>query len=94
MKRELEKKIWIKTIFSITAALALLPLAALAGHHKGGDHAVAAEQMGDDVVWASGARGRMHTVGGAEMAKLDNVRLGDTVVVVFTEALVLSLKET
>ena len=128
MKRELEKKIWIKTIFSITAALALLPLAALAGHHKGGDQAVAAEQMGDDVVWASGARGivaevegeviavdmetrevvvrgpaaklgtltargRMHTVGGVEMAKLDNVRLGDTVVVVFTEALVLSLKE-
>ena len=32
------------------------------------------------------ARGRMHTVGGAEMAKLDNVRLGDTVVVVLTEA--------
>ena len=39
------------------------------------------------------ARGRMHTVGGVEMDKLDNVRLGDTVVVVFTEALVLSLKE-
>ena len=35
----------------------------------------------------------MHTVGGAEMAKLDNVRLDDTVVV-FTEALVLSFKET
>ena len=50
--------------------------------------------MGDDVVWASGARGRMHTVGGAEMAKLDNVRLGDTVVVVFTEALVFPLKKT
>ena len=66
MKRELEKKIWIKTIFSVTAALALLPLASLAGHHKGG---------------------------GVEMAKLDNVRLGDIVVVVFTEALVLSLKE-
>ena len=205
-------KMLIKTIFSITAALALLPAAALAGHHEGGDHAVAAEQMGDDVVWASGARaivaevegeviavdmetrevvvrgpagnfvtltaredgvdlskivpgdtiiadyvasieaevraptaeeeanpwvvlgemgrtadesemtaagaarliravctieamdrngnvmikdarGRMHTVGGVEMSKLDNVRLGDTVVVVFTEALVLSLKE-
>ena len=43
-----------------------MPLAALAGHHKGA---------------------------GVEMAKLDNVRLGDTVVVVFTEALVLSLKE-
>ena len=36
----------------------------------------------------------MHTVSGAEMAKLDNVRLGDTVVVVSTEALVLSPKET
>ena len=129
MKRELEKKIWIKTIFSITGALALLPLAALAGHHKGGDQAVAAEQMGDDVVWASGARGivaeveneviavdtetwevvvrgpagkiftltargRTYTVDGGEMAKLDTVRLGDTVLVDFTEALVLSLKET
>ena len=39
------------------------------------------------------AQGRMHTAGGVEMDKLDNVRLGDTVVVVFTEALVLSLKE-
>jgi hypothetical protein len=39
------------------------------------------------------ARGRMHTVGGVELEKLDNVRLGDTVVVVFTEALVLSLRE-
>ena len=39
------------------------------------------------------ARGRMHTVGGVEMAKMDNVRLGDTVVIIFTEALVLSLKE-
>ena len=46
-------KMLIKTIFS---TLALLPSAALAGHHEGGDHAVAAEQMGDDVVWASGAR--------------------------------------
>ena len=35
----------------------------------------------------------MHTVGGEEMSKLDNVCLGDTVVVVFTEALVLCLKE-
>ena len=40
------------------------------------------------------ARGRMRTVGGAEIAKFDNVRLGDTIVVVFTEALVLSPKET
>ena len=205
-------KMLIKRIFSIVTALALLPVAALAGHHEGGDHAVAAEQMGDDVVWASGARavvaevegeviavdmetqevvvrgpagnfvtltaredgldlskiapgdtniadyvpsieaevraptageeanpwvvlgemcrtaddadmtaagatrliravctieamdpngnvmikdarGRMHTVGGVEMAKLGKVRLGDTLVVVFTEALVLSLKE-
>ena len=204
-------KMLIKTISSVVTAFALLPFAAQAGHHEGGDHAVAAEQMGDDVVWASGARaivaevegeviavdmgtrevvvrgpagnfvtqtarehgvdlskivpgdtiiadyvasveaevrapteeeanpwvvlgemgrtadesemtaagaarliravctieamdrngnvmikdarGRMHTVGGVEMAKLDNVRLGDTVVVVFTEALVLSLKE-
>jgi len=38
------------------------------------------------------ARGRMHTVGGVETSKLDNVRLGDTVVIVFTEALLLSLK--
>ena len=36
----------------------------------------------------------MHTVGGVETDKLDNVRLGDTVVVVFTEALVLSLKRS
>ena len=203
-------KMLIKTIFSVASAFALLPFAAQAGHHEGGDHAVAAEQMGDDFVWASGARaivaevegeviavdmetrevvvrgpagnfvtltaredgvdlskivpgdtiiadyvasveaevrapteeanpwvvlgemgrtadesemtaagsarliravctieamdrngnvmikdarGRMHTVGGVEMSKLDNVRLGDTVVVVFTEALVLSLKE-
>ena len=74
--------------------MALLPVVALAGHPKGGDHAVAAERMGADVVWASDARGRMHTVGGAEMATLYNVRLGDTVVGVFTEALVLSLMET
>jgi len=208
-------KIFIETIFSIVTAWALLPFAALAGHHEGGDHAVAAEQMGNDVVWASdaravvaevegevilvdmetrevvvrglagnfvtltareredggadlskivpgdtiiadyvasvesevraptaeeeanpwvvlekmggtanqsevaavgaarliravctieamdgngnvmikGPRGRMHTVGGVEISKFDDVRLGDTVVVVFTEALVLSLKE-
>ena len=39
------------------------------------------------------ARGRMHTIGCVELDKLDNVRLGDSVVVVFTEALVMSLKE-
>ena len=38
-------------------------------------------------------RGRMHTIGGVELDKLDNVRLGDSVVIVFTEALVLALKE-
>ena len=84
-------KTLIKTIFSLVTVLALLPLAALAGHHEGGDHAVAASRMGDDVFWASGARGRMHTVGGIEISKLDNVRLGDSVVVVFTDALLLSL---
>ena len=46
------------------------------------------------VIFTLAARGRMRAIGSAEMAKLDNVRLGDTVVVVFTEALVLSLKET
>ena len=109
--------------------MALLPTATLTGHHKGGDHAVGAEQIGNGVVWASGARGivaeveseviavdtetweavvrgpagklftltargRTYTVDGGEMAKLDTVRLGDTVLVDFTEALVLSLKET
>lgn len=51
----------------------------------------AMDRMGNVVI--KDARGRMHTVGGVELEKLDNVRLGDTVVVVFTEALVLSLKE-
>ena len=202
----------IRILISILVSLSLLPALASAAHHEGGDHSVAAEVSGDDVVWASGgralvaevegeviavdqetrevvvrgpagnfvtlsaredgvdlskiapgdtiiadyvasieaevraptaeeeenpwvvmgemgrtaddanmtaagaarlvravctieamdragnvmikdARGRMHTVGGVEMDKLDNVRLGDTVVVVFTEALVLSLKE-
>ena len=201
----------IRITLLILTSLALLPALAQAGHHEGGDHSVAAEVSGDDVVWASGgralvtevegeviavdletrevvvrgpagnfvtlsaredgvdlskvapgdtiiadyvasieaevraptaeeanpwvvlgemgrtadddsmtaagaarliravctieamdrngnvmiqdARGRMHTVGGVETEKLDNVRLGDTVVVVFTEALVLSLKE-
>ena len=39
------------------------------------------------------ARGRLHAIGGVELDKLDNVRLGDSVVIVFTEALVMSLKE-
>ena len=39
------------------------------------------------------ARGRLHTIGGVELDKLDNVRLGDSVVIVFTEALAMSLKE-
>ena len=205
-------KLLIQTSLSLFVSLALLPASVFAAHHEGGDHAVAAEVSGDDVVWASGgraivaevegeviaidqetrevavrgpagnfvtltaredgvdlskivpgdtivadyvasieaevrapteeeeanpwvvlgemgnteadsemtaagaarliravstieamdsngnvmikdARGRMHTVGGVEMAKMDNVRLGDTVVIIFTEALVLSLKE-
>ena len=205
-------KLLIQTSLSLFVSLALLPASVFAAHHEGGDHAVAAEMSGDDVVWASGgraivaevegeviaidqetrevvvrgpagnfvtltaredgvdlskivpgdtivadyvasieaevraptaeeeanpwvvlgemgntasdsemtaagaarliravctieamdrngnvmikdARGRMHTVGGVEMAKMDNVRLGDTVVIIFTEALVLSLKE-
>ncbi len=39
-------KMLIKTIFSIVTALTLMPVVALAGHHEGGDHAVAAEQAG------------------------------------------------
>ena len=42
----------------------------------------AMERNGD--VMIKDARGRMHSVGGVEMSKLDDVRLGDTVVVVFT----------
>ncbi len=38
-------KMLIKTILSIATTLALLPVVALASHHEGGDHAVAAEQM-------------------------------------------------
>ena len=40
VEKVLEKKMWIKTNSSITA-LALLPIVALAGHNKGGVHAVA-----------------------------------------------------
>ena len=43
---------------SLIASLALVPVCTLADHHEGGDHAVAAEQMDDDAVWASGARAR------------------------------------
>ena len=62
-------------------SLAAAPVSTLAGHHEGGDDAVAAEQMGDDAVWASGAR--------AVVAEVE----GEVIAVVFTEALVLSLKE-
>lgn len=205
-------KLFSQIFLTLTAALALGSTAVFAAHHEGGDHAVAAEASGDNVVWASGgralvaevegeviavdaetrevvvrgpagnfvtltaredgvdlskiapgdtivadyvasveaevraptaeeeanpwvvlgemgrtsddsemtaagaarlvravctieamdrngnvmikdARGRLHTVGGVEMSKLDDVRLGDTVVIIFTEALVLSLKE-
>ena len=61
-------KMLIKTIFSIVTALVLMPVVALAGHHEGGDHAVAAEQMGDDVVWASGARAIVAEVEGEVIA--------------------------
>ena len=61
-------KMLIKTIFSIVTALAFMPVVALAGHHEGGDHAVAAEQMGDDVVWASGARAIVAEVEGEVIA--------------------------
>ena len=61
-------KMLIKTIFSVVTAFALLPFAAQAGHHEGGDHAVAAEQMGDDVVWASGARAIVAEVEGEVIA--------------------------
>ena len=61
-------KMLIKTIFSVVTAFALLPFAAQAGHHEGGDRAVAAEQMGDDVVWASGARAIVAEVEGEVIA--------------------------
>ena len=55
-------KMFTKTAMSLLLSIALLPAAALAGHHEGGDHAVSAEQMGDDVMglWRSGPgrRGR------------------------------------
>ena len=43
-------------------------MAALAGHHEGGDHAIAAEQMGGDVVWASSARAVVAEVEGEVIA--------------------------
>ena len=46
----------------------LVPVSTLAGHHEGGDHAVAAEQMGDDAVWASGARAIVAEVEGEVIA--------------------------
>ena len=47
----------IRITLSILASLALLPALAQAGHHEGGDHSVAAEVSGDDVVWASSVAG-------------------------------------
>ena len=61
-------KMLIKTILSIATTLALLPVVALASHHEGGDHAVAAEQMGDDMVWASGARAIVAEIEGEVIA--------------------------
>ena len=60
-------KMWIKTIFSITAALALLPSGA-GRPSRGWRSRCAAEQMGDDVVWASGARAIVAEVEGEVIA--------------------------
>ncbi|MDC3015553.1 hypothetical protein OA010_01930 [Luminiphilus sp.] len=43
-------------------------MSTLAGHHEGGDHAVAAEQMGDKAVWAPGARAILAEVEGEVIA--------------------------
>ena len=61
-------KVVTKFAVSLIASLALLPVSTFAGHHEGGDHAVAAEQMGDDAVWASGARAIMAEVEGEVIA--------------------------
>ena len=54
--KDLNMKVVTKLTLSLLASLALLPMHSLAGHHEGGEHAVAAEQMGADAVWASGAK--------------------------------------
>jgi hypothetical protein len=39
------------------------------------------------------SRGKMHTVGGIPKGKFDAVSLGDTVVVVYTEALAIAMQK-
>ena len=58
----------IRITLSILASFALLPALAQAGHHEGGDHSVAAEVSGDDVVWASGGRALVAEVEGEVIA--------------------------
>ena len=41
--KELNMKVVTKFAVSLIASLALVPVSTLAGHHEGGDHAVAAE---------------------------------------------------
>ena len=58
----------IRNTLSILTSLALLPALAQAGNHEGGDHSVAAEVSGDDVVWASGGRALVAEVEGEVIA--------------------------
>ena len=46
----------------------MLPALAHAAHYEGGDHSVAAEVSGDDVVWASGGRALVAEVEGEVIA--------------------------
>ena len=66
----------IRITLSILASLALLPALAQAGHHEGGDHSVAAEVSGDDVVWASGGRALVAEVEGEVIAVVEVVNSG------------------
>ena len=66
--KDLNIKVVITFALSLAASLVLLTLSTLAGHHEGGEHAVAAEQMGDDAVWASGARAIVAEVEGEVIA--------------------------
>ena len=61
-------KVVTKFAVSLIALLVLVPVSTLAGHHEGGEHAVAAEQMGADAVWASGARAVVAEVEGEVIA--------------------------
>ncbi len=67
----------IRITLSILASLTLLPALAQAGHHEDGDHSVAAEVSGDDVVWASGGRALVAEVEG-EVIAVDRSRSAGT----------------